>query len=199
MLAANARADATYNTTAGSGFNDTGDLTLTSSGGLSATLTFAPEVNTTAIPNNIDFGTFTLTCAACSPQAGDSGATFSPFSFDLAVTDGTATGTFTGTSLGDQTIYSDSSTIVIDWLPLQLGPGNSGATSGSFGNTLFTIFSPTDVLDPTSGATSVAGQVDADPIPEPSTLLSVIGGGLLLIGLIGRKKPSLAQDRPRKA
>jgi hypothetical protein len=189
LLAATAMADTTYTTTAGSGFNGTGGLTLTSTGGDVASLVFTPETNTTAVPNNIDFGTFSFSCVACTSLADGSGATFAPFYFDLVVDEGGAIGTFVGQSTTDQTIYTNSSTLKIDWLPLQLGPGASGADSGNFGPLYFTIDTPTDVRAPGSGNTVVTGQVLSDPAPEPPTIFSLLGGtSLVLVGLARRKK-----------
>ena len=185
IVAANANGDTTYSTSAGSGFNGTGSLTLASSSGDDATLVFTPDSDTTAIPNNIDYGGFTISCPDCGSIDGGTGATFSPFYFDLVVDDDGAIGTFVGESTTTQTIYSDSSTMMIDWQPLQLGPGTSDATTGNFGSEVFTITSPTDILAPDSGSTIVSGQVtDPAPAPEPpTTLLGLVGGVMIFLGL----------------
>ncbi len=105
MLAANASASSvTFDTSAtgstGTGFNSSGNLSLSNSGGVSATLVFVPDPSATAaVPGNVNYGNFTLSCATCTTQAGGIGATFSAFTFDLVVTDTTdgATGVFSGT------------------------------------------------------------------------------------------------------
>jgi len=198
LLAANASASSvTFDTSAtgstGTGFNTSGNLSLSSTGGVSATLAFVADPSATAaVPGNVNYGNFTLTCPSCTAQAGGIGATFSAFTFDLVVTDSTdgATGVFRGTAAAGS-VYLDLSTITMNWLPIQLGPGFSNAASGDFGPTLFTITSTTRIVNPTSGAqvgsTTVQGAIDSTVAPEPTTL-SLVGGALLGLGLLRGKK-----------
>jgi hypothetical protein len=52
--------------TAGTGFNDSGVLTLTNSSGAAATLAFVPDADSTVgLPDNVNFGNFTLSCPTC--------------------------------------------------------------------------------------------------------------------------------------
>jgi len=197
MMAASASATTiTFNTSAaGTMFVSDGLLTLNSSSGASATLTFAPDVNTiVGVPSNINLGNFTLACPNCSTQALGVGSVFNAFTFDLIVTDVTdnAKGEFVGTSTGG-TIYSNVSPINISWTPLQLGPDGTNALSGNFGVTVFTIpdSNMTKIVAPNSGAvpgqTTVQGYVNSTLVPEPSTL-SLIGSTLLGLGVLGRKR-----------
>jgi len=167
-------------------------LTLDSTQGDGATLMFTPNSTTNAgVPSNINLGDFLLTCPTCT---GAQTTTFSSFTFDLVVDDITdgATGKFIGTSTGG-TVSHDSSTIQITWtLPpgLQMGPGTQGASSGDFGPTRFDLRSPVSlIVAPNSGTppgdTTVQGQVAS--APEPATF-AMIGGGLLGLGLVKRKK-----------
>src|ERR1700677_4899008 len=124
MMAAAARAGTvTFNTaqtgTGGTGFNGSADLVLNSSSGVAATLAFVPDMNSVnAVPGNVNFGNFTLACAACTTQAGGLGSTFGAFTFDLVITDVTdgATGIFVGSAAAG-TAYLDSTTILLNWLP----------------------------------------------------------------------------------
>jgi len=148
----------TFNTaqtgTGGTGFNGSGNLVLQSSSGVDATLAFVPDMNSVnAVPGNVNFGNFTLACASCSAQAGGFGALFGAFTFDLVITDVTdgATGVFVG-SAAPGSVYLDASTITLNWLPLQLGPGGSNATSGNFGPTSFQTVVQTKIVNPASGA-----------------------------------------------
>ena len=196
MLAATAAAATiTFNTNAaGTGFGGT-TLALNSTSGEAATLTFIAALDTvTGVPSNVNFGNFTLVCGTCSTQAGGVGATFGAFTFDLVVTDvtdGGATGEFVGTSLGG-TVYSNVSPIVINWSPLQIGPGTTGALTGDFGPTLFATSVFTGIVAPNSGAvpgqSTVQGFVDSasSEVPEPTTL-GMVGGVLLAVGLARRR------------
>lgn len=198
MMAASASAvTITFNTaqtgSGGTGFNGSGNLVLNNSSGADATLAFVPDLNSiNAVPGNVNFGNFTLACASCSTQAGGFGASFAAFTFDLVITDVTdgATGMFVGTAAAGS-VYLDSSTITVNWLPLQLGPGTSGATSGNFGPTFFQTVLQTRIVNPASGAqigsTTVQGSINSSAIPEPATL-SLVGGALLGLGLLRRRK-----------
>ena len=145
-----------------------------------------------AVPGNVNFGNFTLACASCSTQAGGFGSNFGAFTFDVVVTDVTdgATGIFVG-SAASGSVFLDASTITINWLPLQLGPGTSNATSGNFGPTSFQTVVQTKIVNPLSGAqigsTTVQGNISSSAIPEPATL-SLVGGALLGFGLLRRRK-----------
>jgi hypothetical protein len=200
MMAASASAGTiTFNTsstgTGGTGFNGSGNLTLNNTTGAAGTLAFVPDPNTVnAVPGNVNFGNFTLACGSCSTQASGIGSFFNAFTFDMVVTDLTdgASGIFVGSAAAGS-VYLDASTITINWLPLQLGPGASHASSGNFGSTFFETTAITRIVNPTSGAqigsTTVQGSIDSSAIPEPATL-SLVGGALLGLGLLRRKKVS---------
>jgi hypothetical protein len=111
-------------------------LTLDSSAGTAATLLFIPNVSSSSgFPSNIDYGDFFLSCPACSALQT---TVFDAFTFDLVIDDATdnGVGVFVGTSAGG-VVSSNSSTVNISWVPLQLGPGKDNAMSGSFGPTIF--------------------------------------------------------------
>ncbi len=192
MMAASASADTiTFSTNGpGTGFGGS-SLILNNSTGAAATLAFVPNASiVTGVPSNVNFGIFALACPTCSTLAGGIGSTFSPFTFDLIVTDITdgATGKFTGTSTGGM-VYSNLSGLTVNWAPLQLGPGTNNAMSGSFGPTSFTTTVFTGIVAPNSGTdvgqSTVQGFVSS--VPEPATF-GLIGGALLGLGLLRRKR-----------
>lgn len=181
----------TYNTNSPNTIFVGGGLTLNSSSGVSATLTFVPDASQTyGVPTNINYGTFDLTCATCTTQQGGTYADFSAFTFDLVIRDVTdgATGFFTGSSSGGL-VYNNLSQITINWVPLQLGPAGTNASSGNFGNSVFEINQTTPIVAPNSGSapglTSVQGSLAA--APEPATF-GLLGIALLGLGALARKK-----------
>jgi hypothetical protein len=197
MMATSAEAGPiTYSTNVtGTGFvAPISGLTLTSASGVSATLTFQPDVDIeTGVPSNINLGIFTLVCTACSSNS-QVFTVFNAFTFDLVVTDETdgATGEFVGTSTGGD-VEGNSSTITISWSPLEIGPGTSDALTGSFGLTYFEIPTSTEIVAPNSGSNvgqaTVEGDIDSGPaissVPEPG-LTSLIGAGLIGLGMLLR-------------
>ncbi len=190
----------TFNTNAaGTGFAGK-SLTLASTSGQPATLTFVADPSSTiGVPSNVNYGIFDLTCATCGTLASGNGALFSAFTFDLIISDTSdgATGEFVGTSTGGN-VYSDVSQVTINWVPLELGPGTTNASSGNFGSSEFTITSSTSIVSPNSGAvpgqTTVQGAVGsgvstASAVPEPASIF-LLGSGLLAVGVAGRRKLS---------
>jgi hypothetical protein len=165
-------------------------LTLNSTAGEGATLTFSPNTaSATGVPSNLNFGSFLLYCSACTTSQS---TIFSAFTFDLVVTDTTdnATGEFVGISSGGM-VSSNSSTVEVDWqTPGTIGPGTLNALTGNFGNTAFDMISSTTLIGaPNSGSvpgnSTVSGQL-ISPAPEPATFV-LIGGPLVGLGLRGRK------------
>jgi hypothetical protein len=193
MVAVGASASTvTFQTDIGTGFNGTTTLSLNQFSGAAATLAFVPDPSATTTPGNVNYGNFTLACALCTLSTATTpvGAIFNGFTFNLRVTDTSdvATGQFVGTALPGA-VYLDTSTITLNWVPLQLGPGTSNALSGNFLTTSFNISPTTRIVNPTSGAqigsTTVQGTV-ATGIPEPATI-GLIGAGLLGLGVLRRK------------
>ena len=157
------------------------------------TLTFVPNpssANSNATGSNVDYGDFILSTASTSTTA----VTFPAFSFNLVVDDldGTGgTGIFTGSSVAASVSYSSSS-INITWSPGQVGPGTSGASTGTFGVDYFIYPSngKTGIVAPNSngGDTTIQGTVyNNDAIPEPATM-AMVGGLLLGLGGLARKR-----------
>ena len=92
LVASASAATVTFNTTAtgstGTGINSSGNLSLSQSSGVAATLGFVADPNVSVgIPSGINFGNFTLACASCTPLSGGVGATFGAFTFDMVITD----------------------------------------------------------------------------------------------------------------
>jgi hypothetical protein len=202
ISSASANTIISYTTNApGTGFTTSGNpsLLLNSTGGVAATLTFVPNTNSnTGVPSNIDLGDFILVCTACTTAQT---TTFGSFTFNLVVSDTTdgATGQFTGTSSGG-TVSSNSSSIQVNWTApagLIIGGGTNHALTGNFGNTAFDLTSPISlIVAPNSGTppgdTTIQGQVVSAPptTPEPTTF-AMIGGGLLGLGLLRRRKQTV--------
>lgn len=187
----------TFNTdAAGTGFGG-GGLSLTNSLGATSTLTYvaAPDT-TTGVPSNVNFGNFTLACAACSTQAIGAGSFYNAFSFNLVITDVTdgATGQFVGSSTGG-TVFSDVSQLTINWAPLTLGPGVSNALTGSFGPTTFSTTVFTGIVAPNSGEpgglgqSTIQGFVNSSDVPEPATL-GMVGAAMLGLAMLRRRNSS---------
>lgn len=197
MLAASANAttvDYTTNSPLTEFVAGINSLTLNSTGGQAATLTFVPNTTSgTGVPSNINLGDFLLVCPTCSTTQT---TIFSSFTFDLVVNDTTdgATGEFIGTSIGG-VVSSTSSTVQINWQnPLKMGPGTNNILTGNFKSTYFDMVSPTSlVVAPNSGTppgdTTIQGQVGS--IPEPATV-GMIGGSLIGLALLRLKKRSRA-------
>ena len=168
-----------------------GTSCVNSSSGAAGQLGFVADPSASAT-GNVNFGNFTLVCATCTTMAGGIGSFFPAFTFDLVIHDSTdgAFGTFVG-SASAGAIYLDGSTINITWLPVQLGPGASNASSGNFGTNFFNIAPTTRIVNPTSGAqigsTTAQGAINSSAVPEPATL-GLVGGALLGLGLLRRKK-----------
>jgi hypothetical protein len=176
----------------GTGFNGTSNLSLSNTSGMAATLQFLPnQLSISGVPSNINYGDMTLACATCSTQAIGNGSTFAPFAFTIEVTDQTngATGNFVGSSTGGE-VFSDTSSVLLFWSPIQLGPGTSNASSGSFGSTDFRIVAFTSIVAPNSGTppglSTVNGLVNSADVPEPATL-GMVGGVLIALGMLRRR------------
>jgi hypothetical protein len=108
----------------------------------------------------------------------------------LVITDTTdgASGQFVGSSTGGA-VFSNLSGLTVNWVPLILGPGTTNTLSGNFGTTFFTTTTFTGLAAPNSGTppgdTTVQGFVSSTP--EPTTY-GLVGGGLLGLGLLRRKR-----------
>src|SRR5450755_2827209 len=77
-----------FNTNAAGTMFAGGNLTLNSSSGVAAMLSYTPNGNTSSgIPSGLNFGFFTLHCAGCGTQDAGGGSFFNPFMFDLVLTD----------------------------------------------------------------------------------------------------------------
>jgi len=196
LAASASAATITFNTnSAGTGFNSGATLSLGSSSGVSATLLFTPDGDTTTgVPSNVNLGEFTLSCITCTTQQGGVGSFFNAFTIDLVitdVTDGGAQGKFVGTSTGGA-VYSDVSQLTINWAPLVLGPGTLNASFGNFGNTIFSTTVFTAIVAPNSGTSlpdgvsTVQGLVSSNSVPEPTTV-GLVGLSLLGLGMFRRK------------
>ncbi len=168
-----------------------GGLTLNSTGGEAATLTFtANTASNSGVPSNINLGDFLLICSTCTVSQT---TTFGAFTFDLVVVDTTdnASGIFTGTSSGG-VVSSDSSTINITFSPVSFGPGTNNALTGDFGSTVFSKLSPvTSIVAPNSGTppgdSTVQAQVASSP--EPASFV-LFGCALAGLGVARRKSSS---------
>ncbi len=203
VMAASANASIIYSTDLSATQFSGGGLVLDSSGGTggaSATLTFVPLGDTTVGTSNISYGDFILTCTNCSTQTeGTADATFSAFTFDLYVDDTSdnAVEEFVGTAqFAEESpigiVYSDSSNISIAWAPTQIGPGPATGTgsSGDFGTTYFTIFTPTPIVAPSSngGDTTVQGTSgSSSAVPEPATM-ALVGSAFIGLAALARKR-----------
>src|SRR5579862_260882 len=165
-MAVSARASVSYNLT-GSGFTSGIPTSIDSSDGLFellySTSGSSPNTVNPSPTSNVTYGTLTLECLTSCPGS----STFLPFVIVVDITDTTdgATGHFTGSS-GGGTVSNSSSSIVINWSPLQLGFGNTNADTGSFGPTQFAISSFTGVVPPSfnSGVIPISGTVTEEVV-----------------------------------
>lgn len=142
-----------------------------------STLVFTGNAGASSgIPSIINLGDFESTATAST--------TYAPFTFDIYINDTTdgATGYIQGSGSG--AVTPTTSNITITW-------GSLVTQTGSFGFTTFSAFSPTPLGAPNSGSpagdTTVQGYLNSSAVPEPATL-SLIGGALLGLGILGRKK-----------
>ena len=182
----------TYDT-AGSAYvtGGTGQTLTVTNGSGTATLTYHPPSNGSGpctpanvcsvnAPSNISYGFFQITVSA------DGSYTIPAFTFDLLLSDDSdalPSVTITGTSSGGtitRTGPAGSSNVDIIWSPTSINEGTA----------LFTITSPTQIVDPTTlvGESSIQGTVSPNTgTPEPTTML-LMGAGLLGVGFIARRK-----------
>jgi hypothetical protein len=153
-----------------------------------------PTATISASFSNINYGLFDLSCTS---GCDGTPVTVPAFTFQITVSDTTdgAVGMYTGTYAGGQTVQYNSgsntgaSSVDVFWAPGQLGPNLTNETSGNFGQTEFTISSPTFIVDPTtnSGQSTIQGTFqEFSSAPEPATL-AMVGGALLGLGLIRKK------------
>jgi len=169
-----------------------GSTCFNSTSGAGATIGFIADPPAAAL-GNVNYGNFTLVCPTCTTTAGGIGAFFPALTFNLVVHDITDNtfGTFVGTA-APGSVFLDASTMTFNWVPLQLGPGTTGASggSGSFGTTSFNIILQTRIVNPTSGAqigsSTVQGSIDDGVVPEPATL-GLVGSALLVLGIFRRR------------
>jgi hypothetical protein len=190
MMAVSASASVVSYTTSGTFVSSgTNTLTGTGTGGATGSIVFTGNTTSNAgTPSNINLGDFLDSCTGCSTTAsGSAYLTYSGFTFDLVVDDTTSGGIghFVGTS-GGGTVFSDSASLSLDitW-------GSFIVDSGTFGTVVFGVYTPTPIVAQNSGTppgdSTVSGFVNDTSVPEPATL-SLIGGALLGLGVLGRKK-----------
>lgn len=164
------------------GTSSPGNAVTFSSGSQTVTITFA-DLATLAVPNsvnspsNLSYGIFDV-----NNGGSNTAVTVGAFTFDLTVHDLTDAGTavFHGSSAGG-TVANNSTNIVVSWSP---------TTSPAVGNQIFTIFTPTALVPPTTtaGETTIQGQV-TPTVPEPASML-LMGAGLLGLGFVSKRKLS---------